>query len=183
MVKTDSRKNKAYENKVHENIIYENKNHENKNHENKNHENNIQQSGTGKNNSRRSRSGIAAASGAGSSEAAAVREYLSVREVAELSGFSYGTVRRAIDAGTLAAYRIGRKFFIERQAAMDYCCRHTDRRNVEGYTIRELMERLSLSYAFLSGLIKSGELKSVRVGRQYIVTEESFREFMSERRL
>lgn len=111
------------------------------------------------------------------------REYLSVREVAELSGFSYGTVRRAIESGSLAAYRIGRKFFIERQAAEDYCRRQHGSRDIEGYTIRELMERLSLSYAFLSGLIKSGELPSVRVGRQYIVTEEAFEEFMERRRL
>ena len=169
MAKTGSRKNKIHENKIHENKINENKIRENK----------IRESGSKENNSC-----IAAAeAGAESTETAAVREYLSVREVAELSGFSYGTVRRAIDAGTLAAYRIGRKFFIDRQAAADYCRRHTGRRNVEGYTIRELMERLSLSYAFLSGLIKSGELRSVRVGRQYIVTEEDFREFMSRRRL
>ena len=111
------------------------------------------------------------------------REYLSVREVAEISGCSYGTVRRAIEAGNLAAYRIGRKFFIERQAAEEYSRQSGGRHGVEGYTIRELMERLSLSYAFISGLIKSGELPSVRVGRQYIVTEEAFRQFMEGRRI
>ncbi len=108
-------------------------------------------------------------------------EYLSVSGVAKLAGCSYGTVRRAIECGDLAAYRIGRKFFIERQAASEFSRRTLRRRSVDGYTIRDLMERLDLSYAFISRLIKSGELPGVRVGRRYVVTKEDFQKFMQQR--
>ncbi len=111
------------------------------------------------------------------------REYFSVREVAEMSGFSYGTVKRAIELGNLAAYRIGRRFFIDKEAAAEFCREHKNRRSAEGYTLRELMGKLSLSYAYLTELVKSGELKSSRVGRQYIISEEDFRDFMERNRL
>jgi excisionase family DNA binding protein len=45
------------------------------------------------------------------------------------------------------------------------------------------MGKLSLSYAYLTELVKSGELKSSRVGRQYIISEEDFRDFMERNRL
>ena len=45
------------------------------------------------------------------------KEFLSVREVAAMSGYSYGTIKRAIEQGKLSAYRIGRKFFIDAAAA------------------------------------------------------------------
>jgi excisionase family DNA binding protein len=111
------------------------------------------------------------------------KEYFSVREVAEMSGFSYGTVKRAIEMGSLAAYRIGRRFFIDKATAAEFCQEHKNRRSAEGYTLRELMGKLSLSYAYLTELVKSGELKSSRVGRQYIVSEEDFRDFMEKNRL
>ena len=41
------------------------------------------------------------------------KEFFSVREVAAMSGYSYGTVKRAIEQGNLAAYRIGRKFLLK----------------------------------------------------------------------
>ncbi len=111
------------------------------------------------------------------------KEFLSVREVASMSGYSYGTVKRAIEQGKLAAYRIGRKFFIEAQTAEEYCKNFNKQKNTGGYTIRELMQKLSLSYAFVSALLKSGELKSSRQGRQYIVSEEDFQNFLQKKRL
>ena len=100
-----------------------------------------------------------------------------------MSGYSYGTVKRAIEQGNLAAYRIGRKFFIEAKEAEAYANLHQKQRPVEGYTIRELMNKLSLSYAFVSELIKSGELKSRKIGRQYIVSDADFQTFLQKKRL
>jgi len=111
------------------------------------------------------------------------KEFLSVREVAALSGYSYGTVKRAIEQGRLDAYRIGRKFFIDKAAAEEYCRAFHKQKAAGGYTIRELMSKLSLSYAFVSELIKSGELKSSKIGRQYIISEADFQEFMQKKRL
>ena len=111
------------------------------------------------------------------------KEFFSVREVAAMSGYSYGTVKRAIEQGNLAAYRIGRKFFIEAKEAEAYANLHQKQRPVEGYTIRELMNKLSLSYAFVSELIKIGELKSRKIGRQYIVSEADFQTFRQKKRL
>lgn len=105
------------------------------------------------------------------------KEYLSVGEVAALAGQSYGTVKRAIDSGALAAYRIGRKFFITAGAAQGYCRQSSA--GPEGYTLREIMEKLSLSYAFVSRLVRSGQLKSHKQGRRYIVSEADFQEFMA----
>ena len=45
------------------------------------------------------------------------------------------------------------------------------------------MNKLSLSYAFVSELIKSGELKSRKIGRQYIVSEADFQTFLQKKRL
>ena len=111
------------------------------------------------------------------------KEFFSVREVAAMSGYSYGTVKRAIEQGNLAAYRIGRKFFIEAKEAEADANLHQKQKPVEGYTIRELMNKLSLSYAFVSELIKSGELKSRKISRQYIVSEADFQTFLQKKRL
>lgn len=111
------------------------------------------------------------------------KEFLSVREVAAMSGYSYGTVKRAIEQGKLSAYRIGRKFFIDVETAEAYCQNFHKQKAINGYTIRELMNKLSLSYAFVSELIKSGELKSNKIGRQYIVSKNDFQDFMQKKRL
>ncbi len=114
---------------------------------------------------------------------AAERDYLSPAEVAAAAGVSYGTVKRAIDLGELAAYRIGRRFFIERAQAEKFCQSRAAGQAADGYTIRELMAKLSLSYAYISELVKSGELKSTRVGRKYVVSEADFAAFMAAKRL
>ena len=58
-----------------------------------------------------------------------------------------------------------------------------EKKNVAGYTIAQLMEKIPLSYAFLMELIKSKKLPAVKVGRQYIISEETFQQFMEECRL
>ena len=111
------------------------------------------------------------------------REYLSPAEVAAMCGLSYGTVKRAIDLGELSAYRIGRRFFIGREQAAAFADARLRGAPAGGYTIRQLMEKLSLSYAYVSRLVKSGELPGRRVGRQYIISSEDFEAFMQSKRL
>lgn len=111
------------------------------------------------------------------------RDYLSPAEVARLAGVSYGTVKRALELGELAAYRIGRRFFVEKTTAEEFARHKGSRALADGYTIRQLMSKLSLSYAYISELVKSGELKSHKVGRQYIISEQDFQEFMQTKKL
>lgn len=111
------------------------------------------------------------------------KEYFTLKEVAETIGASYGTVKRDIDQGNLPAYRIGRKYFVGKADVMNYRMEIHNRRNVNGYTIQELMEKIPLSYAFIVELIKSKKLEAVKVGRQYVVPYETFDSFMEEKRL
>ncbi len=116
-------------------------------------------------------------------QGAAEKEYYTLKEVAELCGASYGTVKRDIDGGRLPAYRIGRKYFVRLSDLETYRQRTGRGRHVEGYTVRELMEKLPLSYAYLVELIKGGRLAAVKVGRQYIVPYDTFEQFMAEMKL
>lgn len=109
------------------------------------------------------------------------RDYLSPAEVAALANVSYGTVKRGIDLGELPAYRIGRRFFVERGEAENFAAARLQKNTAEGYTLRMIMDKLSLSYAYVSRLVKTGELPSRRVGRRYIVSEADFAAFMQSK--
>ncbi len=111
------------------------------------------------------------------------KEYLSLKEVAAMSGVSYGTVKRDIDHGVLSAYHIGRKYFVEREDAALYGKVHQGSLRAEGYTIRQIMEKIPLSYAFLVDLVKTKKLPAVKVGRQYIIPYEAFDAFMAENKI
>jgi len=111
------------------------------------------------------------------------KDYLSLKEVAEICGVSYGTIKRDIENGKLPAYRIGRKYFIAKGDMEVYCRFVAEKKGVKGYTIQELMERIPLSYAFLMDLIKNRKLPAVKVGRQYVVPYEAFADFMENRKI
>ncbi|MDD2497587.1 MAG: helix-turn-helix domain-containing protein [Desulfitobacteriaceae bacterium] len=111
------------------------------------------------------------------------KEFFTLKEVAEAIGASYGTVKRDIDNGNLPAYRIGRKYFVGKQDVIDYRTDMGRRRNVNGYTIQELMEKIPLSYAFIVELIKSKKLEAVKVGRQYVIPYETFDNFMLKKKI
>ncbi len=111
------------------------------------------------------------------------KDYLSLKEVAEICGVSYGTIKRDIENGKLPAYRIGRKYFIAKNDVDTYSSLMAEKRGVRGYTIQELMERIPLSYAFLMDLIKTKKLAAVKVGRQYVVPYEAFEAFMKNRKI
>ena len=109
--------------------------------------------------------------------------YYSLKKVAELSGASYGTVKRDIDNGRLSAYRIGRKYFVAQETAQYYRDHVRSNQQVKGYTIQQLMAKIPLSYAFLMDLIKTKKLVAVKVGRQYIIPYEVFHAFMEENKI
>ncbi|ATW23693.1 helix-turn-helix domain-containing protein [Candidatus Formimonas warabiya] len=111
------------------------------------------------------------------------KEFFTLKEVAEAIGASYGTVKRDIDNGNLPAYRIGRKYFVGKEDVGNYRSDMHQRRNVNGYTIQELMEKIPLSYAFIVELIKSKKLEAVKVGRQYVVPFETFDNFMEKKKI
>lgn len=111
------------------------------------------------------------------------KEYYTLKEVAESIGASYGTVKRDIDNGNLPAYRVGRKYFVGKEDVVEYKDNMNQRRNVNGYTIQELMEKIPLSYAFIVELIKSKKLEAIKVGRQYVIPYESFDNFMERKKL
>lgn len=111
------------------------------------------------------------------------KDYLTLKEIAEASGVSYGSIKRDIDKGKLSAYRIGRKYFVAVKTGEAYCKEIQARREIEGYTVREIMDKIPLSYAFIMDLIKKKKLKAVKVGRQYIVPKEEFAQFMAKGKL
>ncbi|MCR6546087.1 helix-turn-helix domain-containing protein [Dehalobacterium formicoaceticum] len=111
------------------------------------------------------------------------KEFFTLKEVAEAIGASYGTVKRDIDHGNLPAYRVGRKYFVGKEDVVNYRTNMHERRNVNGYTIQELMEKIPLSYAFIVELIKSKKLEAVKVGRQYIIPFETFESFMKNKKI
>lgn len=53
----------------------------------------------------------------------------------------------------------------------------------EGYTIKQIMEVLPLSYAFLIELIHSGKLRAYKCGRRYIIPQDALEEFLAASRL
>ena len=114
---------------------------------------------------------------------AAGSDYITLKELAERAGVSYGMIKRDIDLGRLPAYRIGRKYFIKISEAGTYTETAQAKREIEGYTIKQLMEILPLSYAFLVDLIKTGKLHAVKVGRQYIIPLASFESFMKNNKI
>ena len=113
----------------------------------------------------------------------AEKEFYTLKDVAEKCGTSYGIVKRDIDKGILPAYRVGRKYFIAKEEMDDYVADTVKKWGMEGYTIREIMSMIPLSYAFLMELIKSEKLSAVKVGRQYIVPKTEFEKFMDQKRM
>ncbi|MCL2817943.1 MAG: excisionase family DNA-binding protein [Clostridiales bacterium] len=111
------------------------------------------------------------------------RDYLTLKEMAQNIGCSYGMIKRDIDLGALPAYRIGRKYFVSTAEAEAYVKNIRKKEGVVGYTIKDLMEMLPLSYAFLVDLIKSKKLYAVKVGRQYVVPKEVFDGFMKDNKI
>ena len=63
------------------------------------------------------------------------KEFYTVKEIAANSGLSYGTIKRSIDHGDLPAYRIGRKYFIDKSAGDRFCKENYTSGQVEGYTL------------------------------------------------
>ena len=47
------------------------------------------------------------------------------------------------------------------------------------YTVRQVMEILPLSYAFLIELIRKGELAAVKQGRRYLISESELERFIA----
>lgn len=111
------------------------------------------------------------------------KEYFTLKEVAEKSGTSYGIVKRDIDKGKLPAYRVGRKYFIAKEEMDIYLEQTREKWGIEGYSIKEIMEQIPLSYAFIMDLIKQEKLPAVKVGRQYVVPKDSFSKFMEENKM
>lgn len=51
-------------------------------------------------------------------------------------------------------------------------------KKITQYTVKDIMEKLSISKVTALKLIKSGQLKAVRIGRQYWINEEDFIAFL-----
>ncbi|MGI6361252.1 MAG: helix-turn-helix domain-containing protein [Bacillota bacterium] len=112
-----------------------------------------------------------------------MNDYLTLKEMAELSQTAYATVKRNIDNGKLPAYHIGRKYFIKKKDAQVYLENQEKTHNIDGYTVKELMQIIPLSYAFIIELIRSKKLEAVKVGRQYIVPKTSFEDFLENNKI
>ena len=110
-------------------------------------------------------------------------KFMTLKDAASAAQISYATIKRDIEAGVLPAHKVGRKYFIAASVAQEYAEKRCSLQQMVGYTIKEMMEILPLSYAFIIELIKKGELHAVKVGRQYIVSEEEFTRFLQASKL
>ena len=110
--------------------------------------------------------------------------YMTLKQAAEEFDLSYTTLRRDAERRLLPAFRTGRKYFVERQAVQAYAQRCANGGHAaEGYTIKQIMEVLPLSYAFLIELIHSGKLRAYKCGRRYIIPQDALEEFLAASRL
>ncbi|MBR3392210.1 MAG: helix-turn-helix domain-containing protein [Firmicutes bacterium] len=104
--------------------------------------------------------------------------YLTLKQAAASCGVTYAALRREIEKGRLPACRVGRKYFVSAAAAAEWrAARQTPAGNC--YTVRQVMEILPLSYAFLIELIRKGELAAVKQGRRYLISESELERFIA----
>ena len=104
--------------------------------------------------------------------------YLTLKQAAEECGVTYAALRREIEKGRVPACRVGRKYFVSAAAAE--ALREARRAPEETcYTVRQVMEILPLSYAFVIELIRRGELKAVKQGRQYLIGQSELERFIA----
>lgn len=111
------------------------------------------------------------------------KKYLTLKETAALTGTAYATVKRDIDNGTLTAYKVGRKYFIAASDAESYAINKRKIAAIEGRSIKQLMEILPLSYAFIIDEIKQGRLKAVKCGRRFIIPNDELERYLESARL
>jgi excisionase family DNA binding protein len=107
-------------------------------------------------------------------------EYMTLKEAAAFSGTTYATIKRDIEKSVLPAYRIGHKYFINRRDLADYRGAGLEGKPADGYTIRQIMEMIPLSYAFIINLIHDKHLPAVKYGRNYIIDKEDFEDFLEK---
>lgn len=111
------------------------------------------------------------------------KKYLTLKETAALTNTAYATIKRDIDNGTLPAYKVGRKYFISSADAEDYAITRRRLAAIKGHTIKEIMEILPLSYAFIIEEIKTGRLKACKCGRHFIIPEEELARYLEAAKL
>ncbi len=109
--------------------------------------------------------------------------YLTLKETAEMTHTAYATVKRDVDNGKLTAYKLGRKYFIAADAAADYAARRRKMAALDGYTVKELMEILPLSYAFIIGEIREGRLPAAKCGRRFLIRKEDLADYLEKAKI
>ncbi len=111
------------------------------------------------------------------------KKYLTLKETAAKTNTAYATIKRDIDNGVIAAYKVGRKYFIAAEDAEDYALARRELASISGYTIKELMEILPLSYAFIIEEIKKKNLRAVKCGRRFIIPEQELERYLEDAKL
>ncbi len=110
-------------------------------------------------------------------------KYFTLKELSLMSDTAYATIKRDIEGGIIPAYKVGRKYFIAEYDAINYSHKRKELYNIDGYTIKEIMEIIPLSYAYIIDLIRHKKLKAVKVGRNYIVAKDELNRFIAETKL
>jgi len=112
-----------------------------------------------------------------------MEKYLTIKETAAMTATAYATVKRDIDNGKLPAYKVGRKYFISNTDAHIYAAARKEIAETEGYTIRQFMDILPLSYAFVIEEIKSGRLPAKKCGRRFIIPKADMEKYLEEAKI
>ena len=109
-------------------------------------------------------------------------KYITLKQAAALSHVAYAKLRRDIENGKLPAFRAGRKYFLDAEEVAAYARAAAVGRAAEGYTVRQVMQILPLSYAFLIEMIHDGRLQAVKRGRSYIIPRPALEAFLAASR-
>ena len=109
--------------------------------------------------------------------------FLTLKETAALTNTAYATIKREIDNGSLPAYKVGRKYFIAAEEAENYAITRRRLAEIQGHTIKELMNILPLSYAFIIEEIKTGRLQAYKCGRRFILPETELAKYLEAARI
>ncbi len=98
--------------------------------------------------------------------AASHNEYFSVPQYAKLLGISRIAVFKRIQKGTIKAYKVGRSFVIAREEVAA-----GEKVSVKHISVKEMAVRLGISRIAVFKKIKKGQIKAIRIGRNYVIPE------------
>ena len=119
---------------------------------------------------------------------------MSIKEVAKHLGLEYSKTRVLISAGVIPSVRIGRRFKVKRNLLDEWIAngcrgckvddihlRKSERKSELSrllYKPTDVMAILSVCRTTIYGLLQTGEIKSIRIGKSIRITAKSISDYL-----